>query len=149
MSMQGLLCAPPCHAHFPAGEYAFLRLFDAHGTYALAAVAERTVCAELHLEVVRPGPRAMRGMVADLELFRQRMAKKGIMRIVGLRQISDLNAASDAQAQDRWFRFTRAFGFTEQSLVQTAFLDTDARPKRHISGPENRDQVSQCRHTRE
>jgi hypothetical protein len=117
MSRSGLLVPPPCHAHYPVGEYRHLRLFDDAGTYGYAAVAEREDCLELHLEVTRWGARARLGLLRDLEWLKAQARSLGKVRITGIRQ------EPDNRPDPRWAKFTRLYGFTGQCVLQAAFLE--------------------------
>lgn len=112
-----MLGPPACHAHFPAGEYRFLRLFDETGTYGYAALAERDASLELHLEVVRWGPQACRAMRRDVAWLRRHARQCGVQRIVGIRQ------EPDGQPDPRWDKFTKHYGFSGQCVFQAAFLE--------------------------
>jgi len=125
MSVQRCLCAPPCHAHFPAEEYVFLRLFDVEGTYAHAAVAEREDFLELHLESVRWGPRACRSLRQDLAWLQARARSLGKARIAGVRQEPSRSDGVPPAPDPLWARFTRMFGFTGQCVLQAAFLEVE------------------------
>ena len=107
----------PAQAHYDPARYAFYELRDEHGTYAHAAVSEHEDCLELHLEVVRWGPRSRRAMVADLEWLKDLARERGLARIVGVRQ------EADGQPDPLWAKFTRLYGFTGQNVLQTAWLD--------------------------
>lgn len=99
--------------------FQFYELADASGTYAVAALAEHEDCLELHLEVLRFGPcavRALQGDVAELKHMARQLGKK---RIVGLRMENDLHVDL------RWPKFTRLFGFTGQRVYQTAELSLE------------------------
>ena len=91
-------------------------LADIFGHYAVAAVAEHADCLELHLEVLRYGPRAARALAQDLEKLKQLARQLGKERIVGLHQPGTL------EADALWFKFTRQFGFRNQRLYQCAEL---------------------------
>lgn len=132
MSVQGLLTAPTCHAHFPAEEYVFLRLYDVDGTYAHAAVAERETCLELHLEMVRWGPQTRRGLAQDVEWLKARARALGKSRITGLRQETADESSGRVSPDPRWPKFTRMFGFTGQCVLQAAFLDVDEEASSNI-----------------
>ena len=94
-------------------------LTDNYGNYAVAAVAEHADCLELHLEVLRYGPRAARALAQDLEELKQLARRLGKGRIVGLTQQETL------EADALWFKFTRQFGFRNQRLFQCAELPLD------------------------
>jgi hypothetical protein len=94
-------------------------LTDNSGPYAVAAVAEHADCLELHLEVLRYGPRAARALAQDLEELKQLGRRLGKGRIVGLHQPRTL------EADALWFKFTRQFGFGNQRLYQCAELPLD------------------------
>jgi hypothetical protein len=96
-----------------------LELADENGIYAAAALAEHPDCLELHLTVLRYGPRVARHLQADVAKLRALAKRLGKARVVGLMQNPGLVA--DA----RWFKFTRLFGFTRQRLYQCAELAVD------------------------
>lgn len=112
------LDAPPeVHAHYPADRYGFLELSDQAGTYGYAAICEHEDCLELHLEVVRWGPRTRLALARDLDWLRAEARKRGKSRIIGVRE------ESDGEVDPLWARFTRMYGFTGQRVLQTAWLD--------------------------
>lgn len=112
--------AHPSLRYLPRKEhFTFYDLRDAHDQYGAAALAEHADCLELHLEVFRFGPRAARALAADLEELKALARKRGKARIVGLTQPADL------AVDERWFKFTRAFGFSGQRLYQSAELALD------------------------
>lgn len=102
--------------------YSFMDLADRSGVYATAALAEHPDCLELHLTVLRWGPRSARALRQDLEWLRGHARSLGKARIVGLMLPGGL------EADRRWFKFTRAFGFTGQRLHQSAELVLDPAP---------------------
>lgn len=99
--------------------FRFYELADGNGAYAAAALAEHLDCLELHLSVLRYGPHAVRSLRADLEELKRMAKNLGKTRIVGLRQ------ESGPQADPRWAKFTRLFGFTNQQVYQAAELALD------------------------
>ena len=109
----------PCeaYAHYPADRYGFLELSDQAGTYGYAAICEHEDCLELHLEVVRWGPRTRLALARDLDWLRAEARQRGKSRIIGVRE------EPGDEPDPRWARFTRLYGFTGQRLLQTAWLD--------------------------
>lgn len=99
--------------------FRFYSLSDADGEYAAAAVAEHADALELHLEVLRFGPQAVRALRADVQELKAMARELGKTRIVGLR------VEPGAQADPRWPKFTRLFGFTGQRVLQAAELRLD------------------------
>ena len=99
--------------------YNYVDLADHTGTYATAALAEHPDCLELHLTVLRWGPQSARALRQDLEWLKDHARALGKARIVGLMLPLGL------EADQRWFKFTRAFGFTGQRLHQSAELVLD------------------------
>lgn len=101
------------------GRMRFYTLSDEAGAYAAAAVAEHPDALELHLEVLRFGPAAVRALRADLEELKRMARELGKSRIVGLR------VEAGPKADPRWPKFTRLFGFTGQRVLQAAELRLD------------------------
>lgn len=97
----------------------FFSLSDETGQYAAAALAEHPDALELHLTVLRFGPATVRALRADMEELKRMARKLGKTRIVGLR------VEPGAQADPRWPKFTRLFGFTGQRVLQAAELRLD------------------------
>ena len=89
-------------------------LFDATGPYAAAALAEHPDALELHLVVLRFGPATVRALRADMEELKRLARDLGKRRIVGLR------VEPGPEADQRWPKFTRLFGFTGQRVLQAA-----------------------------
>lgn len=103
--------------------YHYYSLCDAAGQqYAAAALAEHPDALELHLEVLRFGPATVRALRTDVEELKHMARRTGKTRIVGLRQ------EPGAQADPRWPKFTRLFGFTGQRVLQVAELRLDEDP---------------------
>jgi hypothetical protein len=117
MSVRFLDGPPEVHAHYAADTYGFLELSDRDGVYGYAAICEHEDCLELHLEVVRWGPRARQALARDLEWLRREARRRGKSRIIGVRE------EPGAEPDPRWARFTRIYGFTGQRVLQTAWLD--------------------------
>lgn len=99
--------------------FRFFLLADDRGPYAAAALAEHPDCLELHLEALRFGPQTVRALRQDVKELRALARSLGKTRIVGLRQEPGL------QADPRWPKFTRLFGFTGHRVLQTAELRLD------------------------
>jgi hypothetical protein len=98
----------------------FFSLADAAGQqYAAAALAEHPDALELHLTVLRFGPATVRALRADMEELKKMARAMGKTRIVGLRH------EPGAEADPRWPKFTRLFGFTGQRVLQAAELRLD------------------------
>lgn len=97
----------------------FFSLSDEAGQYAAAALAEHPDALELHLAVLRFGPATVRALRADLEELKGLARRLGKTRIVGLR------VEPGPQADPRWAKFTRLFGFTGQRVLQAAELRLD------------------------
>lgn len=94
-------------------------LSDETGQYAAAALAEHPDALELHLEILRFGPATVRALRADLEELKRMARLLGKTRIVGLR------VEPGPEADPRWPKFTRLFGFTGQRVLQAAELSLD------------------------
>jgi len=94
-------------------------LSNASGQYAAAALAEHPDALELHLTVLRFGPATVRALRADLEELKGLARRLGKTRIVGLR------VEPGPEADPRWPKFTRLFGFTGQRVLQAAELSLD------------------------
>lgn len=103
----------------PEREFTFVDLTDKAGTYATAAIGERVGCLELHLTVLRWGPRCARAMRQDLEWLKELARSRGCGRIVGHTITPGLDV------DRRWFKFARTFGFSRQRVHQTAELSLD------------------------
>ncbi|MDO9633185.1 MAG: hypothetical protein Q7I92_14900 [Humidesulfovibrio sp.] len=97
----------------------FYSLSDESGQYAAAAVAEHPDALELHLTVQRFGPATVRALRADMEELKRMARQMGKSRIIGLR------VEPGPQADPRWPKFTRLFGFTGQRVLQAAELHLD------------------------
>ncbi|MBU1040722.1 MAG: hypothetical protein KKF77_06465 [Proteobacteria bacterium] len=97
----------------------FYSLSDESGPYAAAAVAEHPDALELHLTVQRFGPATVRALRADMEELKRMARGMGKTRIIGLRVEPGL------EADPRWPKFTRLFGFTGQRVLQAAELSLD------------------------
>lgn len=97
----------------------FFSLSDRGGLYAAAALAEHPDALELHLEVLRFGPATVRALRADLVELKRLARQLGKIRIVGLRM------EPGPEADPRWPKFTRLFGFTNQQVLQAAELRLD------------------------
>jgi hypothetical protein len=97
----------------------FFSLADEAGQYAAAALAEHPDALELHLTVLRFGPATVRALRADLEELKDLARRLGKRRIVGLR------VEPGTQADPRWPKFTRLFGFTNQRVLQAAEMNLD------------------------
>ncbi|MGE4551770.1 MAG: hypothetical protein AB7D57_01580 [Desulfovibrionaceae bacterium] len=119
MSVRQTAHRPAVYNHLPADRYEFLELSDAAGPYALAALAEHPDALELHLEMLRWGPRAARGLETDLAWLKDRARRTGKHRILGIRQ------ETDGAPDPRWPKFTRHYGFTGQCVLQMASLELD------------------------
>lgn len=98
------------------GRFRFFELADGRGTYAAVALAVHPDCLELHLEVLRFGPAAVRAMRADMAELKAVARSLGKTRIVGLR------CEPGPELDPRWAKFTRLFGFTGQRAYQAAEL---------------------------
>lgn len=96
--------------------FEFMDLADAEGTYAAAAIGERPGCLELHLTMLRWGPRSARALRQDLEWLKELARSRGQGRIVGH------TIAAGLEVDRRWFKFARAYGFTRQLVHQSAEL---------------------------
>lgn len=96
--------------------FEFVDLVDGKGTYAAAAIGDRPGCLELHLTVLRWGPRSAKAMHEDLEWLKQLARSRGKSRIVGL------TIAAGIDVDRRWFKFAHAYGFTHQLVHQSAEL---------------------------
>jgi hypothetical protein len=94
-------------------------LCDKAGQYAAAALAEHPDALELHLTVLRFGPATVRALRADMQELKLMARQLGKTRIVGLR------VEPGAEADQRWPKFTRLFGFTGQRVLQAAELRLD------------------------
>lgn len=117
MSLRALDQAPEALAYLPEpSRFRFFELFDARGTYGFGALAEAADCLEVHLEVVRFGPRALACLRRDTAWLRAEARRLGKPRILALR--ADLTAPDP-----RWPKFTRLLGFTGHCVVQMARLD--------------------------
>ena len=117
MTIAALAEAHPCFSCLP--DPARLRhysLFDDAGQYAAAALAEHPDALELHLVVQRFGPATVRALRADMEELKRMARELGKSRIVGLR------VETGPEADPRWPKFTRLFGFTGQRVLQAAEL---------------------------
>lgn len=101
------------------GRMRFYSLSDRSGQYAAAALAEHPDALELHLTVLRFGPATVRALRADMEELKRMARQLGKKRIVGLR------VEPGIEADPRWPKFTRLFGFTNQRVLQTAELTLD------------------------
>ncbi len=99
--------------------FRFYSLSGKDGEYAAAALAEHEDALELHLEVLRFGPATVRALRADVEELKDMARRLGKTRIVGLR------VEPGGQADPRWPKFTRLFGFTGQQVLQAAELRLD------------------------
>jgi hypothetical protein len=97
----------------------FFSLSDRDGLYAAAALAEHPDALELHLTVLRFGPATVRALRVDLEELKGMARRLGKTRIVGLR------VEPGPEADPRWPKFTRLFGFTGQRVLQAAELSLD------------------------
>lgn len=97
----------------------FFTLSDESGVYAAAALAEHPDALEVHLSVLRFGPAAVRALRADMEELKAMARRLGKSRIVGLR------VEPGPEADQRWPKFTRLFGFTNQQVLQAAELRLD------------------------
>ncbi len=105
--------------HFPDQGYTYFRLYNKNGEYGVAAVAEHDDALELHLELSRWGAQVRRSLARDARWLRSYAQKHGKSRIVGIKQES-------GEPDPRWPKFTRIFGFTGQTLLQTAFMEVDS-----------------------
>lgn len=115
--------AHPSLSPLPTGRpYEFLDLADRAGTYATTAIADHPGCLELHITVLRWGPRSARAMRRDLEWLKDLARSRGKGRIVGI------TIPQALVADQRWFKFARAYGFTSQCLAQSAELILDGDP---------------------
>lgn len=94
-------------------------LRDERGVYAAVALGEHPDCLELHLELLRFGPRTVRSMRKDLEELKALALGLGKSRIIGIK------AEAGEEPDRRWPKFTRLFGFTGQRLLQLAELRLD------------------------
>jgi hypothetical protein len=120
MAIRPLAGAHPALAYL--NEDARFRHFELHddgGVYAAAALAEHPDCLELHLECLRFGPATVRGMRADVEEL------KAMARAMGKSRIAGLRLEPGQQADPRWPKFTRLFGFTGQRVYQAAELSVE------------------------
>jgi len=97
----------------------FYSLTDEAGQYAAAALAEHPDALELHLSVLRFGPATVRALRADMEELKRMARQMGKTRIIGLR------VEPGPQADPRWPKFTRLFGFTNHQVLQAAELRLD------------------------
>lgn len=97
----------------------FYTLADETGIYAAAALAEHPDALEVHLSVLRFGPAALRALRADVEELKAMARRLGKSRIVGLR------VEPGTEADQRWPKFTRLLGFTNQQVLQAAELRLD------------------------
>lgn len=114
MSLHMLEHKPRLYAHFPDAPYRYCQLYNRDGTYGFAAIAEHSDAIELHLEMVRWGPKVCRSLRRDAAWLRRQAARRGKKRIVGIRQ-------ETGELDPRWPKFTRMFGFTGQAVMQTAY----------------------------
>ena len=105
------LQAPP-----NARPYEHVDLADEAGIYATAAIGDHPGCLELHLSILRWGPRCARALRRDLEWLKNLARARGKTRIVGV------TIPNGLEPDHRWFKFTRAFGFDRQQLHQSAEL---------------------------
>ena len=96
--------------------FEFLDLADQAGTYAAAAIGERPGCLELHLSVLRWGPKSARALRQDLDWLKNLARERGKPSIIGH------TIAPGLEVDHLWFRFARAYGFTSQHVHQTAEL---------------------------
>lgn len=120
MGMHPLATAHPALEYLSdPGRFLFYELADAAGTYAAVALAEHSDCLELHLEVLRFGPGTVRAMRADMAEL------KNVARSLGKACIVGLRCEAGQQADPRWAKFTRLFGFTGQRIYQAAELRLD------------------------
>jgi len=103
----------------PKERFRFFELADERGPYAAAALAEHPDCLEVHLEVLRFGPGVVRALQADMAELKDMARSLGKSRIVGLRM------ENGTEADKRWPKFTRLFGFTGQRVYQAAELKVD------------------------
>ena len=112
--------AHPSLAELPTGSsFEYVDLADEAGTYAAAAIGERPGCLELHLSVLRWGPRSARALRQDLDWLKELARTRGHGRIVGH------TIAPGLEPDMRWFKFAQAYGFTRQRVHQTAELPLD------------------------
>ncbi|KAB1441648.1 hypothetical protein [Pseudodesulfovibrio senegalensis] len=122
------------------GRYVWLRLVDAAGEYGQAAVAEAGDCLEVHLEMTRWGPRAMRSLQRDMGWLHAEARRLGKARILGIKGVSGESCLGTENGSGRcspdgpdnsvdgldvdrtWVRFTARLGFRDHGLVHTAVL---------------------------
>lgn len=121
MTMIPRFCRHPAQAYLPKGpNWQYFDLAEGGNTYAVAAIAEHADCLELHLEVLRYGPRAARALkddVGELKALAQRLGKR---RVVGLTQVAG------QEVDMRWFKFALAYGFETPRLYQSVELRIDS-----------------------
>ncbi len=119
-----------------SGRYSWLLLRDRFGEYGQAALAESGDCLEVHLEMTRRGPQAMRSLRKDMAWLHAEARRLGKSRILGLKGVGSSGggggnrhgSTSDTEALevDRiWVRFTSSLGFVNHGLVHTAILPVD------------------------
>lgn len=107
---------PECMAHFPDGTYRWLDLHDHGETYGHAAIAVRGSDLELHVTMLRWGPKIRRHLQKDVAWLKREARRLGLQRILGVR------ASAQGEFDPSLFRFARLFGFSEMCVVQTAAL---------------------------
>jgi hypothetical protein len=107
-------------ANFPEdGPYRWLELADAHGPYAVCAIAERRDYLELHITMTRWGPKTRRTLARDLDWLKGEAHRLGLAKIMGVR------ADDKGRFDENLFRFARLYGFGEMCVFQTASLAVD------------------------
>lgn len=101
------------------GEHSYYRLYDSSGEYALAAVGERETVLELHLEVSRWSHSTRRMLHHDLNWLKNKAKNLGKRGIVGVKH------SNGVAGDEKWIKFTRAYGFDEHETVQLAGMRID------------------------
>lgn len=109
--------------------YRWLRLRDSAGEYGQAALAESGECLEVHLEMVRWGPQAMRSLRNDMHWLHNEARRLGKSQILGIKGAAEADDPEKALLVDEvWVRFTKALGFAEHGLLHTAILPVESMP---------------------
>ena len=108
---------PDLLSNFPEhGPYRWLELADAHGPYAVCAIAARPEHLELHITLTRWGPQTRRTLARDLEWLKAEARRLGLPKIMGVR------ADNQGRFDPNLFRFAKLYGFGEPCVFQTATL---------------------------